>query len=425
MAAFLRMLPGLCRVSYLPILHEILHSTNPFNWRLRQSLAIQLPELVALPPKPDVYRTLFPTIMTLLQDPVVSVRTVTFKGVSSMLSCIYEVSQNEANLYKPEEVAEHKQNLEEVITAINNLITSDKCQMRQLWVELCIQFVKDVPKELFEQHFLPGILQLTSDTVLNVRLAVAMFLAGWDPEYPAPWEEDPANTNPWKWLLARTDIRMCVERLSNDDRDVFLNVSKLQTIYPDIKFRSMSCRGKKIPPGGNAPITVDSSPAPTPTVISPPTIEMIQARNEIIHNRVRSNSRTSRSGSVDCSSEEAAIGRMQRLSLSSRDEDDDDKPSFSDMNSSMSKDDEMDEEREFVSTLHNPVVEEELDIIDGILKTHTIHKEDHSSKRESDDEDDEQLEMTGKIESEEIAIEQVDAQSEDLSPRDTQDMIES
>ncbi|RYY68667.1 hypothetical protein EON63_24560 [archaeon] len=55
-AEFLKCLPSLCRLSYLPILHEILHSTNPFNWRLRQYLAVQLVDLVNLPPPTDIYR---------------------------------------------------------------------------------------------------------------------------------------------------------------------------------------------------------------------------------------------------------------------------------------------------------------------------------------------------------------------------------
>ena len=42
LSSFLRLLSQPCRLSYLPLLHDILHSTNPFNWRLRQSLALQV-----------------------------------------------------------------------------------------------------------------------------------------------------------------------------------------------------------------------------------------------------------------------------------------------------------------------------------------------------------------------------------------------
>lgn len=400
LAAFLRTLSDLCRVSYLPILHEILHSTNPFNWRLRQYLAIQLPELVALPPKPDVYRTLFPTVMTLLQDPVVSVRTVTFKGVSAMLNAIYEVSKNVGDKYTAEEVEANLQNLEEVTRAINNFITSDKCQMRQLWMELCTQLLKDLPTPLFEEYFLPGALILTCDKVLNVRLAVAMFLAGWEPEYPAPWEPNPVNEGgkecPWKWLLARSDIRACVERFKSEDRDIYLNVSKLKPVYPDIEFSSMSVRGRKVPPGGSTPVEINASPAVMgEVVIVPPTVEAIQARSAAnsehgssMAGRGRSNSGSSFRGSKTGSVDGDNLNRLQRLSLSSKDDDDEEDrvPSTgSDHNENEMPDNEDDGvEKEFVATMvHNPEVEEELDIIDGILKSPSHHKDhevlDHSS----------------------------------------------
>jgi hypothetical protein len=47
LSAFLSLLSQPCRLSYLPLLHDILHSTNPFNWRLRQSLAVQVSLLEA------------------------------------------------------------------------------------------------------------------------------------------------------------------------------------------------------------------------------------------------------------------------------------------------------------------------------------------------------------------------------------------
>jgi hypothetical protein len=162
-------------------------------------------------------------------------------------------------------------------------------------------------------------------------LAVALLLVGWAPDYAAPWDEEdiPAvivddgksddefvdtnnatnvvktssnnnnnNTNdstnssssssnnnnnnihnsnskienqksPWNWLLKRMDIKRCVERLSKDDRDVYLNVSQLRVLYPDIDFEMISCRGKKIAPGGNIPIELDGSevPAADPTLL--------------------------------------------------------------------------------------------------------------------------------------------------------------
>jgi hypothetical protein len=388
LAAFLRSLPELCRVSYLPALHEILHTTNPFNWRLRQQLAIQLPELVALPPKPDVYRTLFPTVMTLLQDPVISVRTVTFEGVSAMINAIYEVAHNANGTYSAEEVETNKKNLQEVNGTILELITSDKCQLRQLFMELCKQLLKDIPIVLFEEYYLPGALILTCDKVLNVRLAVAMFLAGWGPTFPAPWEANPVDQdgylNPWKWLLSRADIRACVERLSNEDRDIFLNVSKLQSFYPDIVFSSMSVRGRKVPPGGSTPVALN--PAPLAEGSTGSIMDSLSVPVEPSHRssfsdsssypmRARSNSSASFRNSLH---EDDGIGMLRRLSISSGNDDDDDHPVHAHAEQhhhhhsicDMVDPDSFVEEREYVAfALHNAEVEEELDIIDGIMKS--------------------------------------------------------
>ncbi len=74
MADFLRLLSEHCQVSYLPLLEDILHSSNQYNWRLRQMLAHQIPDMVMLPPAQNVFSTLFPSAMELLQDPVATVR---------------------------------------------------------------------------------------------------------------------------------------------------------------------------------------------------------------------------------------------------------------------------------------------------------------------------------------------------------------
>jgi hypothetical protein len=260
LAPFLEMLPEPCRVSYLPLLHDILHSTNPFNWRLRQYLALQLPELVVLPPKNELFRTVFPLVMILLQDPVASVRRDSFKGVTCLINELYiltkRVSVEDTNL-----VFYSKQHLEELVRAINSLIHGEKYQLRQLWVELCHNLLRDLPREVFERFFVPGVLALTSDTVSNVRVALSYFLVDWGSNNLPPWvepscDEDRTET-PWHWLLRRHDIRVCIERLSTDDNDVYLNLVRLSPLFPDLTFVSMSCRGRKEPPGGLVPIDLD------------------------------------------------------------------------------------------------------------------------------------------------------------------------
>ena len=76
-------------------MHNILHVTNPFNWRLRQCLALQLPVLLDLPPVGSIYITLFPLIMTLLQDPVASVRKESFLGVQKLVLILHALANGE------------------------------------------------------------------------------------------------------------------------------------------------------------------------------------------------------------------------------------------------------------------------------------------------------------------------------------------
>ena len=340
LAKFLAKLPEPCRVSYLPLLHDILHSTNPFNWRLRQHLARQLSALVLLPPKTDIYRTLFPTVMILLQDPVASVRRDTFEGVTALINDLNELANAQercgnggegggegGDKSNAELVEMYRQNVEDVVKAINSFAVAEKFQLRQLWLDLCAQLLRDLPRKFFEDNFIEGILLLTTDPVCNVRVALSFFLVAWGPDYLPPWElpnEDgstrqaPAGIaleetvppgskhgtaekqtlpngnatttvtaaadagkadgdsnseaavaaltsartiSPWHWLLRRTDIRQCVQRLAQDDNDVFLNLQQLRALYPDVAFSSMSCRGRKTPPGGINPIELN----PTPT----------------------------------------------------------------------------------------------------------------------------------------------------------------
>lgn len=405
LALFLQKLPDLCRVSYLPILHEILHSTNRFNWRLRQYLAIQLPDLVALPPKSDAYRTLFPTIMTLLQDPVASVRRESFKGVSALLNAVYAVASDTDKQYPNDVIEMNKQNLEEICRAVNSFITSDKCQHRQLWLELALQLLKDLPRHFFEKEFLAGILILVCDRVLNVRLACAMLLDGWEPEYPAPWEiesEGQRKNSPWLWFLARADIKEVVQRLSQDDNDVYLHVSKLKVVYPDITFASITCRGKKVAPGGSEPVPLNATPIPI-------NVEKTSVHHDL-HKLEKSKSRSNsmrlefiqeqpvrgRSGSFELLHEHpplsphhsieeleqqaalhqqhaieaplsptlsnammhVSIEEQQQLSVADEDEPEEESEPLRLSNA---------EEIDFVTSINDPNVVEELDIIDGII----------------------------------------------------------
>ena len=247
-------------MSYLPLLHDILNSTNPFNWRLRQSLALQLSDLVMLPPPHLLFNTLFILVMTLLQDPVASVRVDTFAGVAKLicvLNSLPDTPTNESESTQSSPTADKF--VKAVADAINELVRGDTYQQRQLWLELTRQLLCDLPRDIFETYFIEGILVLTTDSVSNVRVNVADLLAGWAPEYVNPWEEREENkpNHPWVWLLNRDDIQECVRRLSKDDNDVYLKIKLLSPMFPSITFSSMSCRGMKEAPGGTKMILMN------------------------------------------------------------------------------------------------------------------------------------------------------------------------
>lgn len=260
LAEFLQLLSTPCRVSYIPLLDDIRLTSSPFNWRLRQSLASQLSELVKLPPPQIVFCALFPLAMTLVQDPVAEVRKEAFKGVAKMMRVlepgyvpVYPVEDGEEPRV-PLSEAEGNNYLDSVSRAINALVHGETYHHRQLWANLCLQLITELPREQFEKYFIQGILLLTSDSVCNVRVSLAEMLVGWEPNFPAPWEVEDSAVCPWKWLMERSDIRECISRLSRDDSDVVINVSRLQPLFPDLKFEAIRCVGLKRAPGGVVPV---------------------------------------------------------------------------------------------------------------------------------------------------------------------------
>ena len=281
LAQFLTFLTEPCRISYLPELHNILHATNPFNWRLRQCLAIQLPVLLNLPPSDSIYVTLFPLVMTLLQDPVATVKRSSFRGVAKMLYLLHNLAEEEKDA---EDGRRHQQQFESVLKAVNGLALGDKYQSRQLWADLCLVLLKFLPREVFEKYFIDGLLLSVMDNISNVRIAAATVLCSWGPDYKAPWdiedEEDatsaatgddddksaPASdaalkngefmhkTSPWIWFLERDDIKECTQRLRRDHHDIVLCLGRILPIFPELQLETISCRGMKEAPGGTEPI---------------------------------------------------------------------------------------------------------------------------------------------------------------------------
>jgi hypothetical protein len=255
LSEFLTLLSEPCRISYLPELHNILHNMNPFNWRLRETLAVQLISLLDLPPIDSVFVTLFPLVMTLFQDPVSSVRRGSYEGVAKMINMLSSLVADQEQLQKTRKYDAIEDSpvyqFETVCRAVNSLALGETFQHRQLWAELSCILLKRVPRNLFEKYFVDGLLMLGSDNVINVRLAVVNSLIGWAPDYDAPWEESPEEDHPWNWLLAREDMKSLVQRLAREDYDVYDQIIKLKPLFPDVQFERLSCRGMAEAPGGS------------------------------------------------------------------------------------------------------------------------------------------------------------------------------
>ena len=241
-SSFLQLLSEPCRISYLPLLHDIMHSTNPFNWRLRQSLSLQLPELVLLPPIDSLYETLFPLVLTLLQDPVYIVRKESYKGVAAMINTLSIDRNNNGG-----EKTDNSKHIKSIVATINSLYRAETYQMRQLWADLTLCLFHNLNRDILENNFINGIIVLATDPVCNVRSSVASLLTGWDINFQptsyilnGPTCNDTLSHSNWHWLLRRVDIQDSTRNLSQDNKDVYDIIVKLQPIYSDFEFKILS-----------------------------------------------------------------------------------------------------------------------------------------------------------------------------------------
>ena len=280
---FLALLSPPCRHSFLPLLHDFLHSASPFNWRMRLHLASQLSDLLLLPKRSSMCVTLFPLIMALFQDPVADVRHATFKGIASLIMLLDEMIHSPETTRRVLEeendsidmattIAYSKECMVQVIHSINIFMSEDAYKKRLLWVELAKELLKNLPQRLCELFVIEGLVLLTSDPICNVRVAVSAALTGWEPEFTCPTyaeitaaSMDAYNfnekftaivTNPYVWMYKREDIRECIKRLSADDKDVYRHMIKISHLFPQYTFEIVNCRGMKWAPGGPQPVRV-------------------------------------------------------------------------------------------------------------------------------------------------------------------------
>ncbi|CAG5082402.1 Similar to Ppp4r1: Serine/threonine-protein phosphatase 4 regulatory subunit 1 (Rattus norvegicus), partial [Cotesia congregata] len=164
LATFLKVLKPADRCHFLPRLQAFLSIDNDGNWRFREEVACRLLEAVTLYTPQDVAKHIAPLSFPLLVDKVAAVRQMALELVTQIVSYL---SSDETL------VTTIIQQLEEMLTA-----NSSRWTCRQTFALLCASLIsKDaISGERFANELLPSLLELSTDVVPNVRLAVVRTL---------------------------------------------------------------------------------------------------------------------------------------------------------------------------------------------------------------------------------------------------------
>ncbi|XP_044587889.1 serine/threonine-protein phosphatase 4 regulatory subunit 1-like isoform X4 [Cotesia glomerata] len=164
LATFLKVLKPADRCHFLPRLQAFLSIDNDGNWRFREEVACRLLEAVSLYTPQDVAKHIAPLSFPLLVDKVAAVRQMALELVTQIISYL---SSDETL------VTTIIQQLEEMLTA-----NSSRWTCRQTFALLCASLIsKDaISGEKFASELLPSLLELSTDVVPNVRLAVVRTL---------------------------------------------------------------------------------------------------------------------------------------------------------------------------------------------------------------------------------------------------------
>eukprot|EP00903_Cladosiphon_okamuranus_P014228 g13217.t1 len=194
------------REKHLHVLVEILQTTSPFNWRLREVLAQQLPRLAPLLSPDSVFFAVVPVAFGLLNDPVAVVREKTFEVVAPLLQL--------AGAHSGARQAS-------MVSRVRELAHAHTYQARQMYVYICHSMACSLnssnERPLFVQEFVPSLAELATDSVVNVRIAMSRALS------KCP-----------DWVMELPDIRRAIHHLVKDiNPDVRHFVSFLPPILPN------------------------------------------------------------------------------------------------------------------------------------------------------------------------------------------------
>eukprot|EP01083_Nonionella_stella_P202998 741055_1 len=159
MCKFLNVLSPEVRATYLNTVWDLSMESDQ-NWQFRWLLAEQLEELVGMYNMETTISTVYPLIFNLCEDRFTCIRETSVRSLGSLI-----------NRLKGSPEADRSR--ETLIKRLLDFRSHRNHQRRHLFVCICKHLLGSIPPELFKERFLPPLLSLASDPVINVRLSLA------------------------------------------------------------------------------------------------------------------------------------------------------------------------------------------------------------------------------------------------------------
>ncbi|CAG8495067.1 11790_t:CDS:10, partial [Scutellospora calospora] len=156
LAAFIECLPQSTRNNYLPSLNDVWDGVK-HHWRLRDEITKQIPALCQLFDGQCVLNHILPLTIRAIKDEVANVRET---AVASFPTLFEAVRNDKSCLHK-------------MINYVCDFVSDTGFRGRVVYVQICSALIStEFSKADFEKYFLHGLEKLSSDNVVNVRIAL-------------------------------------------------------------------------------------------------------------------------------------------------------------------------------------------------------------------------------------------------------------
>ncbi|CAJ0915788.1 19759_t:CDS:10 [Entrophospora sp. SA101] len=159
LASFISCLPQKARNNCLPPLFGIWDDLKQ-RWRLRNTIARQMPTICRLFDSRNVINYLLPLAIKAVKDDVATVRETAIACVT-----LFEVVYNDDTLFA------------ELINCVREFAFENKFRSRVAFIQICRALVLSAfPKPEFERYFIPILKNFSTDNVVNVRITLVRLI---------------------------------------------------------------------------------------------------------------------------------------------------------------------------------------------------------------------------------------------------------